>query len=68
MHTSAPDDVIAYRRGDLVVLVNARPRAMRVAVRETAVAGSRDLLTDRLQEGDSLDLPAFGAVVLKPKP
>ena len=68
VHTSAPDDVIAYRRGDLVVLVNARPRGMRVAVRETAVAGSRDLLTDRLQEGDSLDLPAFGAVVLKPKP
>jgi glycosidase len=68
LRTSVPDDVIAYRRGDLIVLVNARPRGMRVALPETAVAGTRDLLTGRVQESDLVELPAFGAVVLKPKP
>jgi hypothetical protein len=64
VRTSAPDDVIAYRRGDLVVLVNARARGMRVAVRESVV-GARDLLSGRLQQGDAIELPAFGAAVLK---
>jgi glycosidase len=66
VRTSASDDVIAYRRRDLVILVNARPRAVRAAVQETTVAGSRDLLSGRLQQGDVVELPAFGAVVLKP--
>jgi glycosidase len=66
VRTSAPDDVIAYRRGDLVVLVNARPRGLQAAVTETSVAGSRDLLSDRIQQGDVVELPPFGAVVLKP--
>jgi glycosidase len=65
VRTSAPDDVIAYRRGDLVVLVNARARGMRVALREMSVAGARDLLSGRLQQGDAIELPAFGAAVLK---
>jgi hypothetical protein len=30
------------------------------------VAGSRDLLSDRIQQGDLVQLAAFGAVVLKP--
>jgi glycosidase len=63
--TSAPKDVIAYRRDDVVVLVNARPRAMKVSVTGFDVAGIRDLLSDKTQHGDTIALPAFGAVVLK---
>jgi glycosidase len=63
--TSAPKDVIAYRRGDVVVLVNARPRGVKVGVTDTKVDGSRDLLANRTQQGDTISLPAHGAVVLK---
>jgi hypothetical protein len=65
LDTSAPDDVIAYRRGDLVVLVNARPRGVRVAVMDAEVDGARDLLSGRAQRGDTVSLPAYGTVVLK---
>lgn len=65
VHTSAPDDVIAYRRGDLVVLVNARSRATRFAVAGVDLAGARDLLSSRVERGDTVALPAYGAVVLK---
>ena len=64
VETSAPEDVIAYRRGDLVVLVNARGRDARVAVTGFAVDGARDLLSDRTVRGDTLALPPWGAVVL----
>jgi hypothetical protein len=63
--TSAPDDVIAYARGDAVVLVNARAREARVTVTGVAVDGRRDLLSDRTQRGDTVMLPAYGAVVLR---
>jgi glycosidase len=63
--TSAPKDVISYRRGDVVVLVNARPRAVKVTVAGFDLAGTRDLLSDKTQQGDTIALPAFGAVVLK---
>jgi alpha-amylase len=65
--TSAPDDVIAYRRRDVVVLVNARPRAVRFAVMGVDIAGARDLLSGRAERGDTVALPAYGAVVLKGK-
>jgi len=65
VQTSAPRDVIAYRRGDLVVLVNARPRGVGVAVTGFEVAGARDLLSNNAQRGDTIALPAYGAVVLK---
>jgi glycosidase len=65
VQTSAPADVIAYRRGDAVVVVNARPRGVRVAVSGFAVDGARDLLSSRVQHGDTLALPAYGAVVLE---
>jgi hypothetical protein len=64
VETTAPDDVIAYRRGDAVVLVNARPREVRVAVTGSAIDGSRDLLTDRVVRGDTLTLPPHGAMVV----
>jgi hypothetical protein len=63
--TSAPKDVIAYARGDLVVLVNARRRGVKVAVTGMKVGGARDLLSNRIQRSDTLALPAYGAMVLK---
>ena len=65
VETSAPDDVIAYRRSNVVVLVNARNREVRVTVAGFDVGGTRDLLTDRTQQGDTVTLPAYGAIVLE---
>jgi glycosidase len=64
VETTAPADVIAYRRGGAVVLVNARPRAIRVGVTGFALDRARDLLSNRVHRGDSVTLPAYGAVVL----
>jgi 1,4-alpha-glucan branching enzyme len=58
-------NVIAYRRGDAVVVVNARHRVVRVGVTGFEVDGARDLLTGRTLRGDSLTLAAYGAVVLE---
>jgi glycosidase len=67
--TSAPNDVIAYRRGDLVVLVNARAKAVRVVVKGDQVAGARDLVLNQVQPGETIELPGYGFKVLKsPKP
>ena len=65
LKTSAPNDVIAYQRGDVVVLVNARPRAARVAVKGVDVDRARDLLSNRTQRGQTVTLPAYGAAVLR---
>jgi glycosidase len=65
VRTSAPKDVIAYRRGGLLVLVNARPYRVPLTVTDFEVAGARDLLSQSVQKGDTIALPAFGAVVLK---
>jgi alpha-amylase len=65
VQTSAPDEVIAYRRGEVVVLANVRPRAVRVAVSGVDVDRASDLLTGRVQRGDTIALPAYGAVVLQ---
>jgi glycosidase len=62
--TTAPTDVIAYFRGDALVLVNARPRTMRVSVTGFAVDRARDLLSNRIQRGDVVVLPPHGALVL----
>ena len=63
--TSAPGDVISYRRDDLVVLVNARPKPVKFTVTGFKVEGARDLLSNSTQSGDTLGLPAYGAVVLQ---
>jgi glycosidase len=65
VRTSAPKDVIAYRRGDVVVLVNPRPRAVRVTVPGAAVDGGRDLLSNDTQQGNRVLLPAYGVAVLR---
>ena len=66
--TSAPDDVIAYRRGHAVVLVNARAHAVRVTVTGFGVDGARDLLSNHTQHGITVTLPAYGAIVLRRPP
>jgi hypothetical protein len=63
--TNSPVDVIAYRRGAALVLANARSRPVRVVVTGFTVNGARDLLSDRGQSGDTVALPAYGAVVLR---
>ena len=64
VETSAPDALIAYSRGDAVVLVNARSYALQAELMGFAVDGMRDLLTNRLQRGDVVNLPAYGTMVL----
>jgi len=49
----------------VVVLVNARNREVRITVAGFDVGGTRDLLTDRTQQGDAVTLPAYGAMVLE---
>lgn len=63
--TSAPDDLIAYRRGGLVVLVNPRPREVRARVTGIEVGGAQDLLSGRTQRGNRVTLPPYGAMVLR---
>jgi 5,10-methenyltetrahydromethanopterin hydrogenase len=63
--TSDPAEVIAYRRGDAIVLVNARPHEVKFTVTGVAVDGLRDQLTRRIQRGAVVTLPPFGAVVLE---
>jgi glycosidase len=65
VETTLPDDVIAYQRGDLVVLVNSRPREVSVATPKVSLDKALDLLSDRIQRGDTLTLPAYGAKVLR---
>ena len=63
--TSAPRNVIAYRRGNLVILVNARSRPAKFAVSGVQVSGARDLLSNTAQRGDTVALPGHGTLVLK---
>jgi glycosidase len=65
VETSAPEDVIAYARGDAVVLVNARSHEVQFTVTGLAVDGTRDLLSDHTQQSDTVALPAYGALVLR---
>lgn len=65
VQTSAPDDVIGYRRGDVVVLVNPRPHEVRVTVPELGPGRFHDLLSDRPQRDSTVTLPAHGAMVLE---
>jgi glycosidase len=66
VETSAAHDVVAYRRGASLVLVNTRSHPVRVTVTGARVDGTRDLLSNRPQRGASVALPAYGAVVLEP--
>ena len=63
--TDAEDDVIAYRRGDVLVLVNARPAPVTVGLDGVDPDGARDLLTGQRQRGAAVALSGFGAAVLE---
>jgi hypothetical protein len=67
LETSAPDDVISYARGTTMILVNTRDREVRLTVRDMPVSGRYDLLSSRVQGGETVILPAFGARVLVPR-
>ena len=64
VETDAEADVIAYRRGDVVVLVNARRDPVEATVRGVSVDGRRDLLYGTTQRGQTVRLAGYGAVVL----
>jgi hypothetical protein len=65
LETSAPHDVIAYRRGAAAVLVNARAQPLRITVTGLDVNGMLDLLAHSVQHGDTVAMPAYGAMVLE---
>lgn len=64
--TNAPRDVIAYRRGDVVVLVNPRVRELAFSVTGEDLKGMVDALSGRTMEGEQVTLPPHGALVLTP--
>lgn len=63
--TTDTADVIAYRRGNAVVLVNARNSEVRFTVMGASVSGMRDLLSGGAMGGGEITLPAYGALVLE---
>lgn len=65
VETSAADDVIAYRRKGVLVLVNSRPREARFVVRGFDVNAARSLLAQPALSGDTVTLPPYGAAVLQ---
>jgi glycosidase len=68
VETSAPNDVIAYRRGHAVVLVNTRAREVRFAVAGARVDGTHDLLSDLTVRGSEITLASYGVLVLQITP
>lgn len=63
--TDAPQDVIAYRRAGVRVLVNTRPRPVQLRVSGFDADGARDLLSGLSHQGKTLTLPAYGSAVLE---
>ena len=63
--TTGSADVIAYRRGGSVVLVNPRPQPVQVGVAGVSLDGARDLLRGGTQGGETVSLPGFGVAVLE---
>jgi glycosidase len=63
--TDAGDDVIAFRRGGFVVLVNARPEPVRLEVPGIDIDGAVDLLHGGDQSGDVVVLEPYGTAVLE---
>lgn len=63
---SEPADVVSYRRGDAIVLVNTRNRPVRFTVAGADVSGKRDALSNRTQRGQEVELGAYGTLVLQP--
>lgn len=58
-------DVIAYRRGGSIIVVNPRAQPARVTIAAEDVDGARDLLNGRTQRGSELELGGYGVAVLE---
>ena len=65
IETNLPNDVIAYQRGNAVVLVNTRNRALTLAATGMKLEGARDLLSGGEQKTDTVALAPYGVLVLK---
>ena len=65
VYTDAEADVIAYSRDNVVVLVNARDRPVTVTVSNLDLDGATDLLSGATQDGNTVELFGYGAVVLE---
>ena len=66
--TNEPDDVISYRRGNVVVLANTRPYPLNVSLTGASSKGARDLLSDTEESADTVTLTGYAAKVLELKP
>ena len=66
IETTAPQEVIAYARGDVAVLVNTRGKEVKFAL--PRANGARDLLSDGTQQGDTVALGPYGTRVLRAVP
>lgn len=65
VYTDAENDVIAYSRDNVVVLVNARDQPVTVTVDALDLDGATDLLSGAGQEGNTVELDAYGFAVLE---
>jgi glycosidase len=63
--TNASNDIIAYRRGNAVVLVNTRSKKQTIIPTGFTITGARDLLSDEVQSSNSIALEGYGAAVLE---
>lgn len=66
--TNLPNDVIAYRRGNVLVLVNTRPQPANIKPRALSVRDASNLLTGDVYRSDPIALPSYGTAVLELKP
>ena len=64
VETTAPAQIIAYRRDSVIVLVNARDREARFTVTGYDLKGARDLLGGKGFESGAIVLPGYGFAVL----
>ena len=62
--TDAPADVIAFTRGEVVILVNTRARDIAVNVHGRLLHRTRDVIHGWVQSGETVMLSAFGTAVL----
>ena len=62
--TASPRDVIAYRRGHVLVLANTQPAPVTIEVSGANISGARDLLSGAIQQSNNIVLGDYGTAVL----
>ena len=68
VETDAPQDVIAYARDNVVVLVNPRARPVSFAVQRVPLELARVLLSSAPRRGPAITLPPHGYLLLELPP